>query len=323
MPISFTKMNSQGNDFIVIDIAQEKFLEDQDNIKKICSRDAVGCDQLLLINTSNPGEVACTIYNSDGTSASQCGNGLRAIMLYLHKKFSITESTIKVCTKVYNAQIIGKNKISVDLGRPKFFTEKIDGLIKFREEGYTGEVVDVGNKHFVVWGYRNYRGYIGDVSEDRRLFVRNSGHIYSEELDYHSEKLNELQSQYNLTFILCDESYDGYSMFRNFALDDNSMRIKVKVKERGAGWTKSCGSGAIAAAAIVLDLHYQMSGDKGELEAEERWVYDKKWKAGYHELPSPIIVEQEGGVLEVYHDNSRSLKLVGPSEFEYVGEWSA
>ena len=45
-------MNSQGNDFIIIDLAQEKFAEGQDAIKKICSRDAVGCDQLLLINTT-------------------------------------------------------------------------------------------------------------------------------------------------------------------------------------------------------------------------------------------------------------------------------
>ena len=51
MAINFTKMNSQGNDFIVIDVAHEIFIENQDNIKKICSMGEVGCDQLLLINT--------------------------------------------------------------------------------------------------------------------------------------------------------------------------------------------------------------------------------------------------------------------------------
>ena len=35
MAINFTKMNSQGNDFIVIDVAHEIFIENQDNIKKI------------------------------------------------------------------------------------------------------------------------------------------------------------------------------------------------------------------------------------------------------------------------------------------------
>lgn len=293
MSISFTKMNSQGNDFIVIDIAQETFLENQDNIKKICSRDDVGCDQLLLINTSNPGEVACTIYNSDGTSACQCGNGLRAIMLYLHKKFSITESTIKVCTKDYNAKIIDRNKISVDLGKPVFFTEQVDGL-----KQYKGEVVDVGNKHFVIWGYDKDDSYV--VSP-----------IYSEDLDYHSEELNELQSKYNLTFIL-DGDLKGEKSFP--VLKENNF-MRIKVKERGAGWTKSCGSGAIAAAALALDKYYQTESYYG-LTPEEI-------EESYYDIQSPIFVEQEGGVLEVHHDDRDSLKLVGPSEFEYDGVWSA
>ena len=210
-------MNSQGNDFIVIDIATEVFEETHDNITKICSRENIGCDQLLLINTSNLENVACKIYNSDGTSACQCGNGLRAIMLYLKIKFSITKSTIKVCAKDYNAQIIGRNKISVDFGKPIF--------LEYNEDfppGYGGSVVDVGNKHFVI------------------LFTRiglETSTIYPKDLDHHSEKLNKLQSKYNLTFIL--EGSIGNP-------------IRIKVKERGAGWTKSCGSGAIAAAACCM-----------------------------------------------------------------------
>jgi len=259
MPINYTKMNSQGNDFIVIDIATEVFEETHDNITKICSRENIGCDQLLLINTSNLENVACKIYNSDGTSACQCGNGLRAIMLYLKIKFSITKSTIKVCAKDYNAQIIGRNKISVDFGKPIF--------LEYNEDfppGYGGSVVDVGNKHFViVFTFIDLK----------------TSTIYPKDLDHHSEKLNKLQSKYNLTFIL--EGSIG-----------NPVRIKVK--ERGAGWTKSCGSGAIAAAACCMKTE---------------------------NLGSPIIVEQDGGTLEVHFDDSESLKLVGPSEFEYDGVW--
>ena len=113
-------MNSHGNDFIVIDTAQEKFLENKDNIKKICSRDDVGCDQLLLINTENPNKVTCKIYNNDGSSACQCGNGLRAIMLYLNRKFSVSKSTIVICNKSYSADIVDEQRISVNLGIPTF-----------------------------------------------------------------------------------------------------------------------------------------------------------------------------------------------------------
>ena len=207
-------MNSQGNDFIIIDLAQEKFTEDQGAIKKICSKDVVGCDQLLLINTTKLNKVTCKIYNSDGSTASQCGNGLRAIMLYLSIKFKITASKIIISDKDYSAQIVDKqnNKVSVDMGRPKFFTDSIDSL--FTSKPFKGEVVDVGNKHLVIWGNE------GEES--------NSGLIDSLNID--PKKLNELQSQYNLTFILADHNmFYEYDSFPH-QNDDNLIRIKVREK---------------------------------------------------------------------------------------------
>jgi diaminopimelate epimerase len=54
MKLNFVKMNSQGNDFIIIDntISQCNFTTSQ--VKKIASRDSIGCDQLLLLNIKNP-----------------------------------------------------------------------------------------------------------------------------------------------------------------------------------------------------------------------------------------------------------------------------
>jgi len=256
--IKFAKMNSQGNDFIIIDITSEKFEESNNNIIKICSRENIGCDQLLLINTSNPEKVSCKIYNSDGTSACQCGNGLRAIMLYLNNKFSIIKSTIEVCNKNYIAEIIADNKISVDLGRPIFLkTDDMDEL-KLKKDviadaNWKGEIVNVGNKHYVIEG------------------------------EHFDVICDEFQALFNFTFIL--------------GIADKNNLLKIKVKERGAGWTKSCGSGAIAAVAYVIKN------------------YPKLYR-------SSMKVEQEGGILEVHWNNSGSLKLVGPSEFEYNGVWN-
>ena len=295
-------MNSQGNDFIIIDLAQEKFTEDQDAIKKICSRDAVGCDQLLLINTTKLNKVTCKIYNSDGTTASQCGNGLRAIMLYLSIKFKITSSKIIISGKDYNAQIVDKqnNKVSVDMGRPKFFTDSMESL--FASKPFNGEVVDVGNKHLVIWG----------------VYVDGSDASLIDSLNINSKKLKDLQLQYNLTFIL--EDYDCYYENTDFPNQNKDKLITIKVREKGAGWTKSCGSGATAAAALAMEMWYQ-TGAYQDISFEEVDSLKKRWDAGYHDLPSPIIIKQEGGVLEVHHDNSGSLKLVGPSELEYDGVW--
>jgi len=253
MSINYTKMNSQGNDFIIIDTTIEAFEETQNNITKMCSRENIGCDQLLLVNTSNPKKVACKIYNSDGTSACQCGNGLRALMLYLNKKFQTSESIINVCDVDYKTQIIDKDMISVELGKPTYPAN--DALKDY-------SIVGIGNLHIIVANH-------DEASRDSVL-----------------KKLKpEFGEDYNLIFILNLEE----------CKKDINKPLKIKVNERGAGWTKSCGSGATAAAAYLIKHNY----------AED----------------SPIIIKQDGGMLEVHWDDRMMFKLVGPSEFEHDGVW--
>ena len=67
-------MNSQGNDFIVIDNSRSQFIIDQKTAIRLCDRNNVGCDQLLILKIQSASNVECIIYNNDGTKASQCGN---------------------------------------------------------------------------------------------------------------------------------------------------------------------------------------------------------------------------------------------------------
>ena len=267
MSTSYAKMNSQGNDFIVIDTSSNDFVENNDNITRICSRKNVGCDQLLLIDTKNPSKVICKIYNSDGSVACQCGNGLRAIMLYLNKNFHISESVINVCDVDYRAEIIDKNKISVELGCPTFPEVATKNLNKDNFLDFEFIPVFVGNLHCVVSTEHD--------ESDRDLII---------------EFLNSLyEGKANVTFILNAEAFKK----------DPTSHLKVKVKERGAGWTKSCGSGATASAAFMI-----------------------KYGTDKLDLQPPINVEQEGGVLGVsWEPGQTSLRLMGPSEIEYEGTW--
>lgn len=300
MAINFTKMNSQGNDFIVIDVAHEIFIENQDNIKKICSMGEVGCDQLLLINTRDSSNVSCTIYNQDGSNACQCGNGLRAIMLYLNKKFQIVESTINVCDVDYRAQILDKDKISVELGSPSF--PGLAGKVHNTEDSSVTleyAIVDVGNIHCVVATQHN--------EAQRDTIIKK---LYS--------VCDEWFGKPNVTFILNAEAFKK----------DPTKHLKIKVKERGAGWTKSCGSGAVASAAFMI--RYGLSDTKAGKH------YLKAMENIWTNLQPPINVEQEGGVLEVSWNPGQmnligpehlpnlqtSLRLLGPSEIEYDGVWN-
>ena len=64
MQVPFTKMNSQGNDFVVIDNTGLLYQFDNKKIRSICSRDIIGCDQLLLLNIKDSNNVTCEIFQS-------------------------------------------------------------------------------------------------------------------------------------------------------------------------------------------------------------------------------------------------------------------
>ena len=267
MKTLYTKMNSQGNDFIVIDTSSQNFLQSQENIIAISSSENVGCDQVLLIDTSQPNHVNCKIYNSDGSSACQCGNGLRAIMLYLNRKFSVSKSTIVICNKSYSADIVDEQRISVNLGIPTFSEMSGEAFDDFNN--LSGLIVDVGNKHAVIQNQN-----LDDILSLDQIHSFLAGTY-----------VKSMQNDLNFTFI------------QEGTIRDNKNYLRVKVKERGAGFTKSCGSGASAAAACHL-------------------IYNENVIKN-----SSVMIQQEGGVLEVNLDIDGSIVLTGPSELEQEGVW--
>ncbi len=120
MQVPFTKMNSQGNDFVVIDNTNLLYQFDNKQIRSICSRDIIGCDQLLLLDIKDSNNVTCEIFNQDGSSAQQCGNGMRAIMLFLNRKYNFFNSKIFVNLVPYNVSFISEKEIKVSMGNVIF-----------------------------------------------------------------------------------------------------------------------------------------------------------------------------------------------------------
>ncbi len=295
MSISFTKMNSQGDNFIVIDNTNNIFDPTATNIKSLCAQKSVDCDQLLLLNIKTPKNISCRIFNNDASKALQCGNGLRAIMLYLKNSYGINEATINIADINYEANIQDENNIRVNMGAPSFLLdnivsddEKINIQLLPGKNYFEATVVKDNNE----WGFSFIPVSMGNLH--CIVFSQNS---YDKKEDISSILNNVFNSSSNIGFILNSNEFKK----------DPSVNLVLRVNERGAGWTKSCGSGAASAAAFMIKY----------VSAEQHNGFMAK-------------VEQEGGILSVKwdpnlekNDSHKPLYLSGPSKLEYVGECSA
>ena len=86
MDIKAFKMDGLGNDFIIIDQRINDLHLSKDQIIKICDRNFIGCDQLILIKKNRKIHAGLEFYNSDGSVSGACGNGTRCILTFYQKR---------------------------------------------------------------------------------------------------------------------------------------------------------------------------------------------------------------------------------------------
>lgn len=140
--INFYKMEGTGNDFVVIN---EKINLTVQQVKKICNRHyGVGCDQLIVVEERNNNTTTIRIFNSDGSQAFSCGNGIRCIGLLNKILYGDNESKVTV---------IGGNMTRT---RVEKMYDEVSGLIYAELGSYkvsendNGYIVEIGNKHLII-----------------------------------------------------------------------------------------------------------------------------------------------------------------------------
>ena len=135
MKIEFVKMHGLGNDFILVDCVN-KSLGDPLFLsylaKKFCDRNfGIGADGLMLILPSSQADLQMKIFNSDGTEAQMCGNGIRCFAKYAfeNKLISKIKFTVETLAGIITPELIFKDKeisgIKVDMGIPKLERREI------------------------------------------------------------------------------------------------------------------------------------------------------------------------------------------------------
>ena len=229
MDIKAFKMDGLGNDFVIIDQRSQNFNLNKDQIIKVCDRNFIGCDQLILINKNKEIDADVEFYNSDGSASGACGNGTRCVADLLSKESGKKEITLLTASGSLKSKILESNLVETEIGVPKVnwleipLSEqqdtqnlKIEILDKNNTKHIGGTAINVGNPH-IIFFVDDIEAFdlqsIGPKIENHQLFP---------------EKCNV-----------------------TLAKVMNRSLIKVKVWERGAGLTKACGTAACATAAAA------------------------------------------------------------------------
>jgi len=160
--VLFTKMQAQGNDFIILNGLESELPELTDAfVRRITERRyGIGCDQLLVLEKSDSADAAMHIFNNDGSEAGNCGNGLRCVGELLMTASGTNKVSIALADRTVNAErsdhgvrveigsaTIGAQTdahIDVEIGNPhSVFFEAVEQFPTDRNvEIVTGQIAD-------------------------------------------------------------------------------------------------------------------------------------------------------------------------------------
>ena len=228
--IKFTKMHGLGNDYVYIDAINQK-IENESSLAKFVSNRhfGIGSDGLILICKSEIADFKMRMFNSDGSEAEMCGNGIRCVGKFVYDKGLTDKTTVKIetlagiKTLVLNTKEGKVETARVDMGEPILEAEKIPVISKehpvknleleAENEKFKFTCVSMGNPHAITI-----------VENTKEFDVEKYGKIL--EVDKAFPKKANIE----------------------FAQIIDKENIKMRVWERGAGETLACGTGACATA---------------------------------------------------------------------------
>lgn len=270
----FSKMHGAGNDFVVLDLRGGAAPLDAAQCRLLAERHfGVGCDQILTVEDARqPGSVASyRIWNADGSSSQQCGNGARCIAAWLVRDgVAQGDFSLDSPTGTHPVEQLDGGRFRIAMGRPEFEPARIpmsgyptrqdEYVLDIHDSVITFGAVSMGNPHAVV-----------EVDDVDAAPVETIGPL--------------LQSQQAFP-----ESTNV-----GFAQVVANDRIRLRVYERGVGETLACGSGACAAAAVLMR--------RGRIGRD-------------------VVVQLPGGELRiVWPSDDEPLTMAGPTAFVFEGEW--
>lgn len=204
-------MHGIGNDYLFV------FGEVPDNaassaVKYSDRESGIGSDGMIYISRSEVADFSMRIFNSDGSEAMMCGNGIRCVGRYVRERgyTDKDELTVETLSGIRRLWIDG-DFVTVDMGMARVSEEILLDL------GLSCTPVNVGNPHAVI-------------------FTDDAEGVHPHEIGPKIESNVAFSGRVNVEFVEVL----------------NERELRMRVWERGSGETKACGTGACASTAAAV-----------------------------------------------------------------------
>jgi diaminopimelate epimerase len=284
--MDFTKMQGAGNDFVIVD--GRKMQRDWPQLAiAMCDRHlGIGADSLIILLSSDKADFGMRTFDTDGSEAETCGNGIRCLAKYVLEKglvppdtLEMTIETVAAINHIKPERKDGKIvKFQVNMGKPRFSADKIPVILKNGE----GRGVDI-NKML------SYKVNVKGIDLTLNLVSMGNPHAVhfcnGPVADFPLSQVGSLV-----------ENLPVFPNRVNFEIARvlDEKQVEARVWERGVGETRACGSGAGAITVVAKSLGY----------TEPR-----------------VDIRLPGGTLNAEWNGNGDVVLGGPAEVVFEGKW--
>lgn len=229
MAIEFTKYHGLGNDFILIDNRhQSEPILTLQQAEELCDRHfGIGGDGVIFaLPGQNGTDYTMRIYNSDGSEAEMCGNGIRCLAKFIADLEGVNTKTryrIDTLAGVMTPELLADGQVKVDMGIPRLLAAEIPTTLESPDRKVVELPLEVAGQSWLVtcvsMGNPHCITFVEDVSA---IALETIGPLF----EHHAV----FPQRTNTEFIQI--------IRRDY--------VKMRVWERGAGVTLACGTGACA-----------------------------------------------------------------------------
>jgi diaminopimelate epimerase len=282
--IAFLKGHGTENDFVIVPDPENSIDLPPTAVAALCDRRAgIGGDGLLHVvrSAAHPeaqdmaaeAEWFMDYRNGDGSIAEMCGNGVRVFAHYLQRAGYVGEGDLAVATRggvksvhiAKTASDSGSAAGDITVGMGKASLPEGDVMVSVGERSWPARNVNMGNPHAVA--------FVDDLAHAGNLF---SPPPFSPASAYP----------------------DGVNV--EFVVDRGPRHVALRVHERGAGETRSCGTGACAVAVAAARRDGADPAVTGS--------------------PATYTVDVPGGTLVITEQPDGEIEMTGPAVIVAEGE---